>query len=130
MLSFSLVAEALAGLIYHRNSGENSTLHCIDGRGIGEIWDPPRGTEYRMDNRGPQSLFGVTRVGVAPLTSSPGRNVLHAWDSGSPETNYMLSQIRAIGSGPITTSLVSGSAHQLGCNSMEAHDPAQSCAGG
>ena len=27
MLSFSLVAEALTGLIYHRPSGENSTLH-------------------------------------------------------------------------------------------------------
>ena len=27
MLSFSLVAEALAGLIYHRPSGENSNFH-------------------------------------------------------------------------------------------------------
>ena len=47
------------------------------------------------------------------------------WVNGSLETNYMFSQICAIGLGLITTSLVSGSAYQLVelvCNSMEAHD--------
>ena len=38
MLSFSLVAEALTGLIYHRPSGENSNFQSVtlpdDGRSI------------------------------------------------------------------------------------------------
>ena len=51
-----------------------------------------------------------------------GIYVLCIWVSGSLETNYMFSQIWAIGLGLITTSLVSGSAYQLVCNSMEAHD--------
>ena len=42
--------------------------------------------------------------------------------NGSLETNYMFSQIWAIGLGLITTSLVSGSAYHLVCNSMEAND--------
>ena len=44
------------------------------------------------------------------------------WVNGSLETSYMFSQIWAIGLGLITTSLVSGSAYQVVCNSMEAHD--------
>ena len=48
--------------------------------------------------------------------------VLCIWVNGSLETNYMFSQIWAIGLGLITIALVSCSAYQLVCNSMEAHD--------
>ena len=39
MLSFSVVAEALTGLIYHRPSGENftSALHCTPCLMMGEV---------------------------------------------------------------------------------------------
>ena len=49
MLSFSLVAEALAGLIYHRPSGEISLFSLL----ARPHWPPSR---HRTDNRGPQCL--------------------------------------------------------------------------
>ena len=41
MLSFSLVEEALTGLIYHRPSDENSSFQFTSGGwGIEEVWGP------------------------------------------------------------------------------------------
>ena len=48
--------------------------------------------------------------------------------NGSLEKNYTYTQIWAVGLGLITTSLDSGSAYQLVCNSMEIHDLARSVA--
>ena len=70
MLPFSLVAEALTGLIYHRPSGENSSF--VGGWAIGEVWGPLHwapGIEWITES--PRVDFkGLIGPGVATTTIS------------------------------------------------------------
>ena len=99
MLCFSLVAEALTGLIYYRPSGENSNFQSMDNRGPTEFF-------YTLPDREAsliKSQEGVLQVECVPTlpTSDPprarcplvkGRQAnwhlpLGPWGSASPQVN-------------------------------------------